>query len=88
MNIGIREMKNRLSHYLRKVKLGDTIIITERNVPIAKLVPFMKKDMEEILHLQELGILKWNGGKPTGLKKPLQLKSNKLVSDIISEDRR
>ncbi len=56
MNVGIREIKNRLSHYLRKVKQGDTVIITERDVPIAKLVPFINKNMEEILQLQELGI--------------------------------
>ena len=33
--VGIKELKNRLTHYLRQTRLGEEIIITDRNRPIA-----------------------------------------------------
>ena len=36
---GVAELKTRLSTYLKLVKSGSEILITERGVPIAKLVP-------------------------------------------------
>jgi prevent-host-death family protein len=33
--VGIKELKNRLTHYLRQVKKGGEVIITERDVPVA-----------------------------------------------------
>jgi len=37
--VGIRELKKDLSNYLRKVKAGDKIIITDRKKEIAFIVP-------------------------------------------------
>jgi len=88
VNVGIREIKNRLSYYLRQVKRGGMIIITERNVPVAKIVPFNKPGINEILSLQEAGLVTWYGGKPEGLNNPLELKGSRLVSEMIAEDRR
>ena len=33
--VGIKELKNRLTYYLRKTKSGEEIIVTERDQPIA-----------------------------------------------------
>jgi prevent-host-death family protein len=35
--VGIRELKNRLTHYLKIAKSGDKIIVTDRGVPVAIL---------------------------------------------------
>lgn len=35
----VAELKNRLSHYLSRVKRGETVLVTERNSPVARLVP-------------------------------------------------
>jgi prevent-host-death family protein len=36
MNIvGVKELKNRLTQYLRRAKLGEEVIVTERGRPIA-----------------------------------------------------
>ena len=35
----ISEAKNRLSAYLALVRRGETILITDRNVPVAQIVP-------------------------------------------------
>lgn len=37
--VNVAELKNRLSQYLRDVREGEEILIRDRNVPIAKIVP-------------------------------------------------
>lgn len=37
--VGIRELKNRLSAYVRKVEAGDVIVVTDRGRIVAELVP-------------------------------------------------
>lgn len=41
----IAELKNNLSLYLKDVKNGGEVIVSERNVPFAKIIPFV--DTEE-----------------------------------------
>ena len=36
-------LKSQLSRYLRRVKAGEDVIVTERGVPIARLVPVDKR---------------------------------------------
>lgn len=52
--IGVKELKARLSEYLRLIKAGETILVTERNDVIAELRPARRQrpapsDIEEIL---------------------------------------
>ncbi len=35
--VGIRELKNRLTHYLRRVARGEEVVVTERGKPVALL---------------------------------------------------
>jgi prevent-host-death family protein len=35
----IAEIKNRLSHYLDRVKKGETVLVLERSTPVARIVP-------------------------------------------------
>lgn len=37
--VGVKELKNRLTHYLRRTKQGEEVIVTERGKPIALLQP-------------------------------------------------
>lgn len=37
--VGIRELKNRLSYYVRRAKAGQGIQITNRGEPVAELIP-------------------------------------------------
>ncbi|MGD9590157.1 MAG: type II toxin-antitoxin system Phd/YefM family antitoxin [Pyrinomonadaceae bacterium] len=57
----IAELKNGLSKYLAAVKRGDEIVVKERNIPIAKIVPFSYDEDDydaEELDLIARGILK------------------------------
>ncbi len=40
----IAELKNRLSVYLNEVKRGGEVLVSERNVPFAKIVPLNRTD--------------------------------------------
>jgi prevent-host-death family protein len=37
--VGVRELRQNLSVYLRRVKAGERLVVTEHNVPVADLVP-------------------------------------------------
>lgn len=39
-SVNIAELKNRLSTYVTFARAGEEIIIRDRNLPVAKLVPF------------------------------------------------
>ena len=39
-SVNIAELKNRLSAYIRFARNGEEIIIRDRNLPVAKIVPF------------------------------------------------
>jgi len=37
--VGVRELKNRLSEYLRRVRSGDALLVTDRGEIVAELTP-------------------------------------------------
>ena len=47
-SVGAFEAKTRLNELLRRVSSGETIRITRRGVPIAKLVPLESKGKEDV----------------------------------------
>ena len=88
ISAGIRDLRNRLSYYLRKVKKGEKILITERDQVIATILPVERSEEDSrLLSLVKEGFAKWKGGKPTGSRHPVKIKG-KAVSDIVLEDRR
>lgn len=54
-SVNVAELKNRLSKYLMFAKGGEEIIIRDRNLPVAKLVPFSDEGNEEDLLLVAAG---------------------------------
>ena len=73
---------------MRKVKEGEILSVTERGKTIAYITP--ASDQTEIKEIQTMilsGLGTWNGGKPKGAKRFVQI-SGKPVSEIIVEDRR
>lgn len=41
-SVNIAELKNRLSLYLNEVKAGEEILVRDRNLPIARIVPLAR----------------------------------------------
>lgn len=88
ITVGVRELKNNLSYYLRSVKQGRPVEVTDRGETIAMLVP-SKQDSgartAEALSRKGIGI--WKGGKPRGASRRVTVKG-KPVSQIVIEERR
>jgi prevent-host-death family protein len=66
-SVNIAELKNRLSTYITYAKAGETIIIRDRNTPVAQLVPLPVDESlsQEERELVAAGILRppekpWN----------------------------
>ena len=86
--VGIRELKENLSKYLKSVKSGDKIIVTDRKKEVAIIVPFgTETDEEKILQLTQRGIAYWTGTKPMGIRSRIESRG-RSVSEAVLEDRR
>lgn len=44
MNVGVRDLKQHLSEYLRRVADGEIIQVTDRGVPVAVISPLPPRD--------------------------------------------
>jgi prevent-host-death family protein len=91
-SVGSRELKTRLGTYLRKVKEGATLIVTERGRPIAELRPITVGDgLEERLYrLAAQGLVTREIREPAGLGdfQPVALApASPAVSAALLEDR-
>ena len=89
----IHELKDHLSAYLRKVKDGETVTITERGAPVGRIVPAEEETDERTLEekmqaLQDAGVLGWSGKKLPPREPVSENKSDRMVSDLLLEDRR
>jgi prevent-host-death family protein len=88
ITVGVRELKNNLSHYLRNVKRGTPITITERGQSVAILMPMKTHSHIELAReLSRKGIGSWRGGKPKGGSRSVAVKG-KPVSQIVIDERR
>ena len=90
-SVNVAELKNRLSKYLTFAKGGEEIIIRDRNLPVAKLVPFSPgAGTEEELLLVAAGKMRLPE-KPVDLEKVLRIPTGKYLgragTKALLEDR-
>ncbi len=87
MRVGTRELKAKLSEYLRRVKAGETIIVTERGRTIGQITPVQPTVEKRMEALVKSGVAEWNGKKYQPQKPAAQNRGRKQLSDLIIEDR-
>jgi prevent-host-death family protein len=89
VDIGIKELKAHLSAHLARVKAGDTVVITDRGKPVAKLVPAAAQDVPAaVARLLASGEANWSG-EPLPPFEPIALTAGaKTIAQMIAEDRR
>ena len=85
--VGIRELKARLSKYLKQVKAGSILVITERGKPIGRIVPIRPTGEAKMQGLIEAGILAWSGRKLVPMAPVAQTRDSGTVADLLLEDR-
>jgi prevent-host-death family protein len=85
---GVRKVKNHLSEYLRKVRGGERIVITDRGRPVAVLVGVAEAESHETAWaIVDRGLGEWSGGKPRGASRPSRIEGRR-AEEIVREDRR
>ena len=90
--VGIKELRNRLTQYLRRIKQGENLIVTERGKPIALIQPIQSAEHPASLEarlarLAALGLVTLPTRKPLNRVRLLKV-SGSPISKIILEDRR
>ena len=85
--VAVRELKNRLSEYLRKVKAGERVVVTERGKAVAVISTAGRALDEGIEAMIRERAARWGGGKPRGARRPPKIKGASVAKAVI-EDRR
>jgi prevent-host-death family protein len=87
--VGARELKTRLGTYLRQVRRGATLVVTERGEPVAELRPLPIAPDDLSGRLQELAILGVVARETAGVLSPFSsiAGSGASLSDAVLEDR-
>jgi prevent-host-death family protein len=76
--VNVAELKNQLSKYLTFARAGEEIVIRDRNLPVAKLVPFSTEEAsEEDLLLVAAGKMRLPG-KPIDVDELLRIRTGKV----------
>ncbi|MGH9322736.1 MAG: type II toxin-antitoxin system Phd/YefM family antitoxin, partial [Vicinamibacteria bacterium] len=84
--MGVRELRDHLSNYLRRVREGELLMITDRGEPVGELGPAKsRKSVELAFRLVRRGMARWSGGKPRGLLRAPRSKGG-LVSAAVIQD--
>ena len=87
MTVGIRDLKAQLSNYLRQVKAGTTLIITERGRPVGRIVPLTPSVEDRVQELVQAGLMAWSGSKLVPMAPVARTRGTRTVADLLLEDR-
>ncbi len=87
MEVAVSELRANLKTYVDRARAGERVVVTERGVPVARLVPV---DAEGLLQrLEREGVVT----RARAAKRPVASKARRVradgpVSDLVAEQRR
>jgi len=90
---GIAELKNNLSRYLDQVKSGETILVMDRNQPVAQIVPLpsaardVVSDDDRLSRLERKGLIRRavpGHNKWLAKHRPVKVKGS-VLQDLLDE---
>jgi prevent-host-death family protein len=87
ITVGVRELRSRLSEYLRRVKAGETLVITEHGQTIGRIVPAAASLDERLKVMVEAGLAEWNGQRVPEAHPSVSARGKRTVADLLIEDR-
>jgi prevent-host-death family protein len=77
----VSELKARLSSYLAAVRRGETVVVCDRQTPVARIVPYADEPDTVSLIPATRPASDWRRIKPVRLKRPVD------VVELLREDR-
>jgi prevent-host-death family protein len=81
--VGIRELKTHLSTYVSAARAGESTVITDRGVAVARLTPITAEDALDRLIAEGLAT------RPTAGRRtrPMPIDAGTTLSDLVIEQR-
>ena len=86
MDVAITELRANLSVWLDRARSGHEIVITDRGVPVARLLGLATTATLERLTAEGVISRPGSAQRPTAAGQP-RPRSRRALSDIVSEDR-
>lgn len=91
LQVGLREANMHFSKYLKMVREGEDVVVTERGIPVAVIKPLLKevKPEDKIKLLEERGVLQKAAKGQLPLRKPIAVAGKPISAAVIEgrEDR-
>jgi prevent-host-death family protein len=83
--VGVRELRQNLSVYLRRVRRGESLEVTERGQPVAVLQPILRAH-DGLAKLETRGIpLRRGAGNLADLPLPARVTLDRPLADVLDE---
>ena len=86
VEVGVRDLKNQLSRYLERVRIGDEIIVTDRGRPIARLSA-LDHSHDRLTDLVASGAVRPPGQRARS-RPARRIEAHGSVSELVAEQRR
>lgn len=91
--VSVSKLKDQLSAYLKKVRAGQTVTVTDRNQPVAQLIPVPNQESEDerVARLVAKGVIRLPAGQRLDMKEFLKRRpviENSGVLEALLEERR
>jgi prevent-host-death family protein len=80
-SVRIADLKARLSEFLRQVRAGDTVVVLDRDTPVAQIVPYAA-DFEPLHVRPPRG--RYGAPHEVPLPRPLKIKTD-VVALLLAE---
>jgi prevent-host-death family protein len=82
--VGVRELRQNLSVYLRRTLAGETLEVTDRGQPVALLVPLPER-ADPIARLAAEGRVTRASRRVEDLGSPVDVELERPLSDLLEE---
>jgi len=81
ISVGMKELKEKLSGYVNKVRRGEEIVVTDRGKEIALVMP-ISRERRAVNGLVSKGRATWTGGKPAR-HKGIRAKGGSMAKTVL-----
>jgi prevent-host-death family protein len=83
--VGVRELRQNLSVYLRRVRRGEALEVTERGEPVAVLQP-IARESDALSRLQARGVsIRRGAGNLADLPPPARMRLDRRLGAVLDE---
>lgn len=87
IRVGVRELKARLSAYMREVEAGATVVITDRGRPVGRITPVRSTARTRMEDLAASGLFRWSGKRFAPEEPGIEPRGRRQVADLVLENR-